>query len=77
MTGKSAKLRRELEDFKRATGKLGEKINEVSDIWKDAHYESLSSQIGELAKSSRDVIESGERACSCIEKFANIVVEDV
>jgi hypothetical protein len=33
--------------------------------------------MGELAKKSKTVIESGERACSSTEKFFTIVAEEV
>ena len=77
MADESKKLRKELEDFKQSTSRLSDKIKGVGDIWKDENYASLSSQIKELAKSSKIVIESGERACSSMEKFFNIASEDV
>ena len=70
-------LQRELKDFKLSTGKISEKINGVGDIWKDSNYASLQTQIGELAKKSRTVIENGERACSSIDKFFAIAAEKV
>ena len=73
----SSILRKELEDFKLSTGKVSEKLNNVSDIWKDSNYTSLQTQIGELAKNSKMVIESGERACSSIDKFFAISIEEV
>jgi hypothetical protein len=73
----STELRRELESFKLSTGKVSEKLNNVSDIWKDSNYASLQNQIGELAKNSKTVIESGEKACSSIDKFFAISAEVV
>ena len=70
-------LQRELEGFKLSTGKISEKINGVGDIWKDRNYASLQTQIGELAKKSRTVIENGERACSSIDKFFAIAAEKI
>ena len=70
-------LRKEIEGFKLSTGKISEKINGVGDIWRDNNYASLQTQIGELAKTSRTVIESSERACSSIDKFFNIATEEV
>ena len=70
-------LKKELDGFKLSTGKISEKINGVSGIWKDSNYASLQTQIGELAKKSKLVIESGERACGSIDKFFAIATENV
>jgi len=77
MSEKSSALKKELEGFKMSTGKISEKINSVSDIWKDSNYASLQSQIGELAKKVKVVIENGDKVCSSIDKFFSIVAEDV
>ena len=73
----SSVLKKELEDFKRSTMKISGKINAVGDIWRDGNYASLQSQIGDLAKASRTVIDSGERAVSSINKFFSIAAEEV
>ena len=73
----SSVLRKELDSFKLSTIRISEKINGVSDIWGDKNYSSLQTQIGDLAKKSRTVIESGERACSFINKFFAIAAEEV
>ena len=77
MSSESANLRRELEAFKVSTGKLSNKINRIGDIWRDRNYASLHIQMGELAKSSRTVIESGDKACSSINSFFAIAAEEV
>ena len=77
MAGESAALRKELERFKIATGKLSQKINGVGEIWRDGNYASLQTQIGELAKNSKTVIENGNNACSSIDKFFSIAAEKV
>ena len=77
MAGESLVLRRELENFKSSSGKISEKINGAGDIWRDSNYASLHTQIGELAKKSRMVIENGDRACSSIDRFFSIAVEEV
>ena len=74
---KSSALRREIESFKLSTMKISEKINGVSDIWQDSNYASLQTQISELAKNSRIVIENGEIACSGVDKFFSIATEGV
>ena len=70
-------LKKELESFKLSTGKISEKINGVGDIWRDNNYVLLQTQIAELAKKSKMVIESGERACSSIDRFFAIAAEKV
>jgi len=77
MTDSSSSLRRELEGFKASTRKISERINGVGDIWNDSRYSSLQTQIGELAKKSKTVIEGGERACSSIDRFFTIVGESI
>lgn len=77
MAGESSKLRRDLEGFKQSTAQLSGKINGVGDIWRDGNYASLHAQIGELAKNSRTVIESGEKICYSVDKFFAIAAEKV
>ena len=77
MINGSSVLKKELEGFKLSTRKISEKINGVSGIWNDSNYASLQTQIGELAKKSKVVIESGERVCSCIDKFFAVATENV
>jgi len=75
MVEKSSSLRRELEGFKLSAGRISEKINGVGGIWRDNNYASLQTQVGELAKKSKMVIESGERVCFGIDKFFTIAAE--
>ena len=77
MAGESSRMQRELEGFKLAARRISEKINGAGDIWRDDKYAALQSQIGELAKNSKAVIENGERACSGIDKFFSIAAEEV
>jgi len=70
-------LKNELEKFRLSTVKISERVNSVGNIWNDDNYASLRSQIGELAKVSRTVIESGERAYQSMDKFFNIAEEPV
>ena len=77
MAGESKKILKEIEDFNNSSVKLGTKIKEVGDDWKDENYTSLRTQVAELAKSSKTVVESGKNTCSCIEKFFSIAAEDV
>ena len=73
----STNLRRNIESFKAASMKIGDKINGVGDIWRDSNYAALQKQMGELAKASKSVIENGEKTCVCIDKFFTIANEKV
>jgi len=77
MVNHSSAIRKELDGFRLSTGKISEKINGVSEVWKDSNYASLQAQIGELAKKSKAVIEYSEKACSSINRFFAIVEEKV
>jgi|GEM_PF-2144221 len=77
MRSESSVLRKELENFKLSTGRLSTRVNGVSDIWRDDKYILLHTQIGELAKKSKTVIENGESACLNIDKFFTIASENV
>ena len=73
----SAGIKRNIDDFRLSTRKISEKINEAGDIWRDSNYSSLHRQIGELAKASKSVIESGDRTCTSIDKFFDISGERI
>jgi len=77
LASKTSGLRREIENFKLSTGKISEKLNNANDIWNDSNYISLQTQVGELAKNSKTVIENGDRSCSSIDKFFAIAAEEV
>ena len=77
MTSNSSALRKEIENFRASTGKISEKLNNVGDMWTDQNYASLSTQIQELAKHSKIIIESGDKSCTSIDKFFSIAGEDV
>jgi len=77
MTNNLTDIKRHLEDFRLSTSKLSVKINGLSEIWNDDNCASLQAQIGELAKSSRTLIENGARACANAEKFFAIAEEKV
>jgi hypothetical protein len=69
MGNESATLKRNLEDFKGYTGRFSQKINNIGGIWQDDNYASLRTQMGELAKVSRSVQESGAKACKSVDAF--------
>jgi len=73
----SANLKRHIDGFRLSAVLVGDKINNVGDVWKDNNYAALQKQIGELAKASKSVIENGERACVSIDKFFAIANEKI
>lgn len=73
----SANLNRNIENFKAATMKISYRINKAGEIWKDSSYASLQKQMGELAKASKLVIETGERTGTSIDKFFAIAGEKI
>jgi len=66
-----------MDSFRLSAKKIGEKINNVGDIWSDSSYVALQKSMGELAKSSKLVIENGDRACTSIDKFFTIASEKI
>ena len=77
MSNSSHALKGELEGFRYSTGRVSDRINGVGEIWQDSNYVSLQTQIGELARNSKTVIESGDRACRSIDRFFVIAAEEV
>ena len=77
MMGRAANLKGYIEEFKAAGNKISGGIKNAGDIWKDSNYASLHKQMGELAKASKSVIESGERACASVDRFFGIADEKV
>ena len=73
----SANLKVNIENFKTASMKISNKINNVGDIWKDSNYAALQKQIGNPAKASKSVIENGEKTCISIDKFFTVANEKI
>jgi len=73
----SANLKRNIDSFRLSTKKISERIRGVGDIWRDNNYSSLQKQMGELARASKSVIESGDKTCTSIDKFFDIASEKI
>ena len=73
----SSVIRRSIDDFRLSTIRVSDRINDAGDIWKDSKYISLHRQMGELAKASKAVIESGDRTCKSIDNFTVIANERI
>jgi hypothetical protein len=66
-----------MDSFRLSAKKVGERINNVGDIWSDNSFVSLQKSMSELAKSSKLVIENGDRACASVDKFFTIASEKI
>lgn len=68
-------IKKEINDFQKSVQKLSVGISKASLLWKDEKFIILSSSIGEIANQSKDIIVSGDRLCSSIEKLEKIATE--
>lgn len=68
-------LRKDMNDFQSAVKKLSADIGKASDLWKDEKFSELSHSISQIAAQSKDVLISGNKCCSQIEKFQKIASE--
>ena len=73
----SSNIKKYLDNFRLSTRKISERVGRVGDIWRDDNYSALQTQMGELARASKSVIESGDRACTSIDKFFDIANEKI
>jgi len=65
----SGLIRQDVDAFQLAVRKLSGEIGKASSLW------SLSAVISVIANISRDVIVTGDKCCSSIDKFAKISEE--
>lgn len=68
-------LRKELNDFQLAVKKLSVGIGKATPLWRDEKFSELSHSISQIAAQSKDVLISGDKCCSQIEKFQKIASE--
>jgi len=68
-------IRREIASFQDAVKKLSDGINKSGTDWNDSKFKELSGHIRGVANSSKQTIQSGERTCVAIDKFAQIASE--
>lgn len=71
----SAEISKELQAFQSAVKTLGDGISKASSLWNDAKFTELSSSVGEIASQSKELMLSGDRCCSSIDKFDKIAAE--
>lgn len=68
-------IRKEMQIFQASIKNLSAGINRASSLWKDTKFSELSTSIGEVANNSRDVMVTGDRCCSSVDKFNKIAEE--
>ena len=68
-------IRKELAAFQSSIKRLTADISKTSSLWRDEKYAELASSMGNVATQSRDVMLSGERCCSSVDKFNRIAGE--
>ena len=69
-------IKKQLDSFQASVKKLSSEIGRASTIWKDDKFFELSSVVSDIANQSMEVIVSGDRACSSIERFNKIATEE-
>lgn len=69
-------IRKDMQGFQDAVKKLSAGVKQASSLWKDEKFSELSASVGEVANNSKEVMITGDRCCSSIEKFNKIAVEN-
>lgn len=68
-------IRKEMQVFQASIKNLSTGISRASSLWKDEKFSELSASIGEVANDSKNVMVTGERCCSTVDKFNKIAAE--
>ncbi len=71
----SGLIRKDVDAFQSAVKKLGGEIGKASSLWSDAKFSELSAAVSIIANMSKDIIVTGDKCCSSIDKFAKISEE--
>ncbi len=68
-------LRQDIEEFQAVVKKLSGEIGKAASIWNDSKYSELFSAVSNIASISKEIIVTGEKSCTSIEKFAKLAEE--
>ena len=68
-------IRKELQIFQSSIKNLSAGISRASSLWQDEKFSELSASISEVANNSKNVMVTGDRCCSTIDKFDRIAAE--
>ncbi len=71
----SSEIKKDLQDFQTAVKKLSDGISRAGSLWSDAKFSELSSSVGRVATQSKDLMVSGDKCCSSIDRFNKIAAE--
>ncbi|MCM1233330.1 MAG: hypothetical protein NC489_24700 [Ruminococcus flavefaciens] len=71
----SSEIKKDLQDFQTAVKKLSDGIGRAGSLWSDAKFSELSSSVGMVATQSKDLMVSGDKCCSSIDRFDMIAAE--
>ncbi len=72
---RSTEIKKDLQEFQTAVKRLSEKIGQAASLWGDSKFSELNSSVGRVATQSKEVMVSGDRCCSAIDRFEKIATE--
>lgn len=71
----SASIQKDLQIFQASVKKLSSGVGKASTIWNDSKFSELSTSVSQVAAQSKQVMVTGERLCSSIDKFDRVANE--
>lgn len=72
----SANIRKDLQLFQTSVKRLSAGVGQASSLWKDEKFSELSSSVSQVATQSKQVMMTGDRICSSLDKFDRIAAEN-
>ena len=69
-------IKKDLDYFQKVVKQLSTKISKAATLWKDQKFSELSNSVRNVANQSCDVLLTGEKLCSSIDKFDKIASEE-
>lgn len=72
----SASIRKDLQLFQASVKKLSDGVGKASSLWKDQKFSELSSSVSQVAMQSKQVMMTGDRVCTSLDKFDKIAAEN-
>ncbi len=71
----STSIQKDLQIFQASVKKLSSGVGKASTIWNDSKFSELSTSVSQVAAQSKQVMVTGERLCSSIDKFDRVANE--
>ena len=71
----STSIQKDLQIFQASVKKLSSGVGKASTIWNDSKLSELSTSVSQVAAQSKQVMVTGERLCSSIDKFDRVANE--